>query len=493
MKKNLILVIYILFALILLFVLGSSLSGPQCNLIPGQVIFLSGIITFIVLIVSYITLNKIKVKYSVISGLILFYVVFLFVLGCIARNNPSSLHDYGVVYRSAEALARGSSYDEIYFAEYSNNIMVLIMLGKIVRLSELLGIADSYYLVLGIGTLITTTAIVASCYLVKTTTNSMTACFINVVLFMSMLPVWVNNQTLYTDHMTFSGVVVSLALLVYAFRSFKTKRLILILLSSIILGISIMIKITCIIPFIAGIICLIVLGDKNKIRDKSYYLSGIIWLLLMILTIVGCQRWKSGYTVYEMSKNHEDPVIAWIGLGLVGNGSYADNEGYVDGLHQLSTKELKEEYAKDYISQHISEVMNLNHYIDKVRCNYATGYYGADDYIYVPEVGYENHILYKICHPFGTYYWRCSQLTFSYAMSIYIIYLLGSIKVIIDIIKGRKISGCMLLCDVAFVGYFMFLIIWEANNRQLYNSVPLMLAGLTIHMYHLLKKEAFQH
>lgn len=493
MKKNLLLIIYILFALILLFILGSSLSGPQCNLIPGQVIFLSGIITFIVLIISYVMLNKIKVKYSIISGLILFYVVFLFVLGCIARNNPSSLHDYGVVYRSAEALARGSSYDEIYFAEYSNNIMVLIMLAKIIKFSDLFGITVPYYLVLGIGTLITASAIVASCYLVKTTTNSMTACFINVLLFMSMLPVWVNNQTLYTDHMTFSGVVVSLALLVYAFRCFRIKRLILILLSSIIFGISIMLKITCIIPFIAGIICLIVLGNKNKIRNKSYYLFGIIWLLLMILTIVGCIRWKSGYTVYEMAKTHEDPVIAWIGLGLVGNGSYADNEGYVDGLHQLSTKELKEEYAKDYISQHISEVMNLNHYIDKVRCNYASGYYGADDYIYVPEVGYENHILYKICHPFGTYYWRCSQLTFSYAMSIYIIYLLGTIKAIIDIIKGRKISGCMLLCDVAFIGYFMFLIIWEANNRQLYNSVPLMLVGLTIHIYHLLKKEAFQH
>lgn len=479
MRKNLIVAFYLFEFIVVVLIIGCSLSKPQHNLFPLQELIISiGVLA--VLLGFGICAFKIKINISERILIILVGIlgIGLFIMGLVARNSQNSLHDYGVVYRNAIALSEGKSIDEDYFIAYSNNIMALLILSRVVALARLIWATDPYYLILLIGVLITIGAMASVCYLAFKASGSMMSSVLAVVFFALMLPVWVNSATLYTDNMTFGSAIIALALMVYGMeRAGKSMGLFCQLLSSLVLAIGILIKITCIIPFIASVICVfLILKEKTK-------KFGLIWVCFFVLFFFLGSTLKNEFYLSDKVKNGKDPVIAWVGLGLVGEGSYAANEAYVDELHKLSTKEMKKDYSKAYILDNISEISNPWHYINKIRCNYASGYYGADDYIYVPEVGYENHILWKICHPYGTYYWRTSQLTFGYAMGIYIIYALGILVTIVNTIRKKEVSPVLLICDISFVGYFVFLMIWEANNRQLYNFLPIMVLGMILHIY----------
>ncbi len=497
MKKNLLLLFYILLAFAIGTLLVSSFTKPQSNLIPFQSFVLTIFITIVLLAASFILIklidkNKKSVPVWLIGIIVFLFSAAIYYVGCTSRNNPSSLYDYGMVYRNASALASGRVQDEQYFTTYSNNIMVLLILSKIIRFSNIFltvfGVRDPYYVVLLIGVLITATATISGAYLIRTATKSEATTFVFLASFMIMLPIWVNSATLYTDHMSFASAIVSVAFMFMAWRNKnRAVSIFATIVSAFLIALGILIKVTCIIPLIAGIICVALSFDGLKEEKKRFLINSFIWIAVFILTLILGTEWKNSYSFTRKASTQGDPIIAWVGLGLVGEGSYADNEMYVDSLHELSSKSEKEEYVREYINQHISEISSIRHYVSKIRCNYASGYFGADDYIYVPEKGYENHFMARICHPFGQYYWRCSQITFGYAMSIYIIYFFGCIAAAINICRGKKINVCMLLCDVTFIGYFWFLMIWEANNRQLYNMLPILLLGFVIHIYQLIE------
>lgn len=488
-KKSLLFVFYLLAFLFISFIIVCSFTKPQHNLISWQVMVIS-VIAAVVLCSFGIAIMKINFSISnkqlgLLAG---FLGVALFIVGLIARNSPSSLHDYGVVYRNAISLSQGYIIDEDYFAQYSNNVMVLLLLGGIIRFSSFIGFTDPYYMILILGTVITVVSLASIIYLVQKTGTPIKQSGFCILAYLLMLPIWVNSPTLYTDHMSFSNVVVALALVVYAYHcEDRLKSMVAGSISAIVLVIGVMIKITCIIPFIAVLVALCFYMKKDDKRLLKLIGVCICSGLVAFLILNAC---KSVYDKRFNVDEKADPLVAWVALGLVGEGSYAENEGYVDALHGLDNKNEKSTFALNYIKDNKAEIYSLQHYIDKTRCNYASGYFGADDYIYYPEEGFDNHFMWKICHPFGPYYWRCSQYTFGYAMGIYLIYLLGTVFAIKSMVKGETVGPYIFVCDLSFVGYFIFLMIWEANNRQLYNFLPILLLGMILHINQL--AEMFQ-
>lgn len=176
-----------------------------------------------------------------------------------------------------------------------------------------------------------------------------------------------------------------------------------------------------------------------------------------------------------------DPVIAWIALGLKNDGSIFQNLEFYVPVHKLFTKKEKFQFSKNYIYKNKSNFININHLVDKLRYNFASGYIGAGSYVEIYKKNSTN-FYWELFSPFGKYFRKISEYTFCYIFAIYYIYLIGFIISLIYIIKDKKISTLSLIIDLSFLGYFIFLMTFEANNRQLYNFIPLIFIGCIIHI-----------
>lgn len=181
------------------------------------------------------------------------------------------------------------------------------------------------------------------------------------------------------------------------------------------------------------------------------------------------------YPEYKDSKNTEEPVISYVALGLGGNGSFAENSEFAYEERYLSTKEEKAEFSKNYIKDNIGNFYDPQHLSRKMNYNFSSGFLGASDFVSYPET--ENNLFFDLFNAWGKYYWRTSQYCFLYINLLYVILLTGSVYGIFLCIRKKRIPFGILLGNTTFLGIFLFLMLWEANNRQLYNQMPILLFG----------------
>lgn len=116
----------------------------------------------------------------------------------------------------------------------------------------------------------------------------------------------------------------------------------------------------------------------------------------------------------------------------------------------------------------------------KLCCNYADGYTGVDNFFYC-DIDDET-VLWDLLGAYGKYYWRTSQYCFCYIAVIYVAFLLGLLGCLKRLKRGEELPLMLMVCQLAFAGMFCFLMVWEANNRQLYNQMPYFILGAIMSM-----------
>lgn len=295
-------------------------------------------------------------------------------------------------------------------------------------------------------------------------------CIPVLLFFIMTLPIWANVQAFYTDGMSFAIGIVVLALLKSALLSCsKAKAGMLLGLAGLLAGIGMAVKVTIAIPLIAGFIVFVYCGQLKK-----------GWILVCFLTVsLGTYGmttlWAENYEIWEEAQETCEPVIDWIALGMKGDGSYGSNLEYIYYVSNLPSKAEKAKYTRAYIWENRREFWNVSHLIQKLRCNFASGNFGTKDYTYYTVR--ENNVIWELFSPWGKYYWRTSQICFCYIFAVYATYLAGAVCTLSDLIKKREISAVKMIADLALLGNIVFLMIWEANNRQLYNQIPIILVG----------------
>ena len=94
----------------------------------------------------------------------------------------------------------------------------------------------------------------------------------------------------------------------------------------------------------------------------------------------------------------------------------------------------------------------------------------------------EHNLVWELFSPWGKHYWRTSQLCFCFIFSIYTVYLLGAATTLRRLIKKREIHGVKAVADLSLLGIILFLMVWEANNRQLYNQLPVIILGAVLNI-----------
>ncbi|MCM1025794.1 MAG: hypothetical protein NC432_05135 [Roseburia sp.] len=113
--------------------------------------------------------------------------------------------------------------------------------------------------------------------------------------------------------------------------------------------------------------------------------------------------------------------------------------------------------------------------LQKLRWNFASGNLGTKDYAY--SALQPGNIIWEAFSPWGNNYWRTSQLCFCYLFAIYLVILGGAVCTFLALLRKKEVPLIKRIADLALLGNIIFLMIWEANNRQLYNQAPVILLG----------------
>ena len=228
-------------------------------------------------------------------------------------------------------------------------------------------------------------------------------------------------------------------------------------------------KITAIIPLIAGAMILLWQREKADRRVLMQYAAAAI------VFGVGLQLWANTYDVTRKAAVTANPVMSWVALGMKEDGSWTNNTELVEQMYQFSTKEEKQQYCVEYIRENKADFFNVEHLRKKASYNFANGNLGASAFLNVEQN--DQTLIWEMFSPWGSYYWRTSQLCYCYLVSVYVLLWIGMLFSLRNVIRGQNPPSLLMICQLGFFGIVVFLMLWEASGRQLYNQMPGILLG----------------
>lgn len=466
--QELIVVFLFLFAVFVIIVTGIGMAKPKYNLIPHRIAIytliwlgiMSGIRVFY-LKAEKRFLNEKGMMCKLLFSLVLIVCsILLFVSGCVSRSDPHT--DYGEVYKAAYHLSMGIPVSNwYYFSSNPNNRGVLLFLAGLLKLGNLMGLEDGYYFVLGCQALHVILTVLCVCYLSERDVEHRTAnVWTNMSLFLMLTPLYGNISIFYSDQCSFGFGIAAYTvyyLALYKCQS-KYKSFLLCLLSGMLWGLGIWIKVTIGIALIALFITLIVQGNiKQQWRHIAFLIVGAAGISLLIsayMKTLPCEK--------NIEKD-SNPILYFVALGLEGDGSYGENEEYAIMNRQADDVFARREMAIQYIRNKWRNFFDWEHLTKKARTNFAYGDLGASGYMTYPHN--ENNIIYQLWEYEGRFFWKYACLSTSYLFALLICVAGGAL---FAAFRGRADEVQVVSC-MALFGIMFFLMLWEAQNKQMYN------------------------
>ncbi len=465
---------YIIYSLLLLSIIVISILNPQNNLTSHQLIISVPVATAFFLICvflwnSFLPLLSVKAKRIVIPVLLLLFGLVLFSVSYTRSTFYNTFPDYSYLYNGALEMAdTGSVKYPKYFLNYTNNTGPMLFLSAIFRISHKIGISEFYPMVV-ISIVTVLLAVWSAAELLSCNTDGRWS--VPVIIFTAIyLPLYVLTPAFYTDTMSFGLGVLALALCKRAVCS-KKGKLLYSFLAGLVTVYAFMWKVTALIPLVAGLIVLLLKREFKKIKGLFIY---AVFAVIFIAALNICLNRNP---LYRQSKETGNPVISWIALGSSGNGGYYQGMDFILSINEMDSKEEKTEASLNYLKAHMSEMFSAEHFTGKIACNFATGTMNCNEFLWNDDDG---TFLWDLMASWGKYYWRTSQICFIYMFICYMVILLGTLICLTDLLRGRDIPYVKLLSDISLFGIILFLMIWEAKGRQMYNQFPMLIVNLFI-------------
>lgn len=476
-KKILMKLFWLIFAVSMFCIFGIALSKPLHNLVPQRMVLftLFWIVLFGVLWYGFLWLEKRcgslerRMKY-ILPLFLLCYGIALFGVSCLLRSTPVT--DYQNVYEAALQLARGenvANWD--YFARWYNNVGCMLVLALLFFLGSWLPAAvDVYYFVLFLNVVQVVCVIACLYYLAGRLVprHRLAAGLMTLAVCALWIPIWGNSSIFYSDQLSFGAGVFGLTLLVKGWK--KQNWYVYLAAAGAVLAVGVILKVT-----VATI--LIALGIAGFLFSKLWKHKKKIVVLGAAFVVV-----FSGYSLYcktlpyqQEAYQYKIPTEYWLAVGLGENGTYAGSLELAARCEAAENYDARKAVARAYIAENIDKIWNIDHIVGKVRQNFGCGDLGSAGYLLYKD---DPNFLWNWFSQEGTYFWKYSCISTSLFFAV--LFLLGIGGVLQFMKKGEPGEADMLLLavELAFWGLCLFLMLWEAQNKQLYNHSGWMLLGL---------------
>jgi len=418
----------------------------------------------------YLLLNKWKQKLSLVQDRWVFFFLFiwgviLFFFGNYIKGDPSS--DYLYVYSFLMNWIHTDISDWSYFARWENNLPLFYLFAPIVKLGNLFGISDVQYPLAAFNTVMLAGTGYGIYYLIKEgfpeLKNNVVVRWMALLLYMGFVPVWGSVFYVYSDSASMFFSVIGMAL----FLSKKKPSLYQYCIGGLCAGISYLIKPTAFFVILGLWLVLLILSNFYKYW-KIVSLSACSALCIIIL--FQCSAHFMPHRAYL--NTYKMPLQYWICIGMTKDGTYDENMlSLAIPFYEMNSYTERIEYGNQYIHEHSQNFYDMERILHKMQVNFANGLFGLNEYVskrtrsfFDPEGIYNVHIV----TIFSPYYY--SMLFLLWCSGLFMLF------------HKSDLPGHELLKSImaGLIGLILFLLIWEANNRQLYNQMPWFATGAAL-------------
>ena len=421
-----------------------------------------------------------------------YLLVIFFVVYTIATVRIT-LHSRAVPTNDSGSLVHGAYYmaglidtpNWEYFARWPNNTMAMVFLSIILRIASWLNMSDVYYLpwALNIVHLLCTLFCVYKLGRRYSKHGSVSA-WLGMGMMAIFVPIWGYTQSLYTDEFSFGFGIIAFYIWLCNYEKRKSgwKYWLINIAVGIIWGIGAQIKVTSIISMIAVILYL-VLYDHWKVLFKN--VVSLLCPVLIIATI--CTNYMNTLPTMEHQDTWAYPAVEYFfGLGLEADGSFRQDSEFFNKLGSIWGMEEKKAYAREFIKENIDQFWNAEHMISKVRHNFASGKIKADDFMQ----DCDNHGFLYNCISFEGAYRRTyrTYVTAYWYMLLELIVIACVLRLCSKKNQLRKEDPAVFVPIVSVCGIMMFMMLFEANNRQIFNHVPMIFCAANIGIWSIQNK-----
>lgn len=429
------------------------------NIISASNKFRYGTGVFLAVVVVYIVLRKVEwllkkiPDWCVYLWTLLFFVALTYV-SIRVRNVPTA--DYEVVYDAVLAYLNGQTVGWEYFSRWTNNYFLFWLLVCGGKLSLLLGIQDIFYVLVTFNALATSVAALCVYKIIAHyEPDKKYLQYFGAAMMIAFIPLWAGTQYMYSDS---TSLLFGVATVLCCLKG-KEKNPIFFLLGGVTATIGLLIKPTVCICVISYLI-IEFLFCYQKGEWKKY----LIFFATAALLLGGFSVVKQRAPYHQYDAEYKVPFQFWFALGLLKDGSFSENLDFAEASVAAPTYQEREKAANDVIKEEIGQLVTWDHIRDKALCNFGNGTFGCYLFQYHGGLGY------VLFNPFGQYGDISANISTVY---FGIILLCSGIAAVLMLVSGKNNSALMMSL-FAFFGLVVFLMLWEANNRQLYNQIPLL-------------------
>ncbi len=454
--------VYILFLIFSIYILFLNIIGLR-EMVVLKVILTIIMSFLLIFLIKKIMLYKNK-KYIKIISILLLILDFILMLYLGYKLRVDFSWDYGIV--QSEAINYGingniSRENLIYYIKYPNNRLLFATLAVIYRIVNfVLGVTAQRYFVyvsIIIGSFLITLSYFLTYLLAKKYKDENFGLVVLIILSL-MIPLLSYSAILYSD--TPSLFFFPLILLLYL-KYKDNKKLIYLLLISIISVIGFEIKATIIFAFLAIIVDIIC---NNKFID----ILKRVFIMLIIFVIAHLIFSASMNKVLKITDSDIDrynvPYTHFVMMTLNESGGF--NEDDVVFTNSFNTKKEKTNENIRVIKERLNNrgvLGTLHHlFIKKMIRTWNRSDFAISDYInrYPIKKNYLNNIIGES----GDYFKYFKVYTDAY-------YLIIIIGLIMSYFKKNKDINILIMMIILFLT--MFLTIWECNSRYVVQLLPI--------------------
>ncbi|MCL2858818.1 MAG: glycosyltransferase family 39 protein, partial [Streptococcaceae bacterium] len=397
---------------------------------------------------------------------------------------PDSAHDwdYFVVFRNAVTLQGNSfshlpmTYNELdYFLRYPNNQFFGIIVNAL--LSPFRNDQARVLVLTTLSAVLTTLSVLSGSLIVKKIASLKTALLFNLIAF-GFVPFYIYGAEFYTDTASIPFVMLGLLFMIYAVKSeTRTKSILWWVLASITVFTGFAIKPTVVFPMIALFVFLII---NKKWRKVVLFLPISAILFFGVQTGVKAIIAQDPAFTAQANKRYNLPMMHWITMSMSPINQYGGfNPQILEYSLSFSDKASKAEADKALLIKNLKEMGPLGigkQLWRKISYTWVNG--DMSDFFYT----------YRHSNPFVFRYFdwtafnsnegnitgwllvKGAQILYWMAIAPLMFWQLGK-----HVFRPKNWKSDWFIPALSMFGLTVFLLIWEANSRYLYNFSPIIL------------------
>lgn len=400
---------------------------------------------------------------------LLLYGIGLFALCVIDRTEP--MGDWGSVMQGAEYMAGlTDTMNWEYFAKCKNNTIPMLVIAQELKLGKLLGLSDPHRAGMLMNVVQVIITLMCTFYVCrKAHHDDYVTGWLGMGLLAMTLPVVGHSRVLYTDSLSLCFGILGFVIWLKADQGehrgvFYWLKL---MGAGLVWGMGCALKPTVVICVIA-VILFVLLFRRDRNTWKNFVMAALV------AGIIGATgSWVDAWSDPELVEAIGQPRFSyWIAVGLKGGGDWMSGVDYVDEMMSLYGLEAREEYTRQFIRENIYEFWNPSHLTAKVKTNFAGGSLGSSDFMSGEKTG--NDFVWEWVSQGGAWFWRYNMICTSY---FYFVLLMLIVSCVGECRRKEPIHSCVFVPMVTSLGMMIYLMIFEANNRQLYNEFMWFVSG----------------